>query len=485
MKRRLLVVPSFSVLCILSACSGGSGGAKDGGASGPQIATHFAVTAPAAAAVGGPFTISVRALDSSGNAVDSYSGTVHLSSTDPKVVLPGDSTLIDGSKTFSVSLMTSGNQTVTATDTVATGITGSSSPIQVVALSTHGFQPTGEMESERSAHTATVLANGKVLIAGGYNDTEVLATAELFDPATGTFTATGAMNTPRLGHTATLLSNGKVLITGGTNNLAWLSGSGELGDLATAEIFDPDTGTFTPTGTMSEVRIEHTATLLANGKVLVAGGTPDNVSELFDPATGSFTSTTGQLITGSRWGCSATLLNDGRVLIAGGRDDENVWDGFPLNVAELFDPATGTFTAASSMIGARYGHTATLLKNGQVLLAGGMNGQPLSAAELFDPISGSFSATGAMGTARTEHTATFLDDGTVLVTGGFSYAMPGSIASAEVFDLTANMFFPTDSMSSGRFSHTAVLLSNGVVLITGGVSNTSVPEAITSSAELY
>jgi len=485
MKRCLLAVSSTGVLCFLSACSLGAGGTKDGGVSGPQVATHFAVTAPAEVSAGASFTITVGALDSSGNPVVGYSGTVRVTSTDPEAVLPGDSILINGVGTFSISLMSSGKQTVTATDTVAAGVTGSSSPIQVVAVSGRGFQPAGEMGSERAAHTATVLANGKVLIAGGYDGTEVLATAELFDPATGTFTPTGAMNTPRFQHTATLLNNGKVLITGGTNNLAWLSGAGEVGDLATAELFDPDTGTFTPTGTMSEVRIEHTATLLPNGKVLVAGGTADNVAELFDPATGSFTTTTGQLITGGRWGCSATLLNDGRVLIAGGSDNENAWLGVPLIAAELFDPTTGTFTAANSMVGARYDHTATLLQNGEVLLAGGFNGQPIAAAELFDPTSGSFSTTGTMHAMRAGHTATLLDDGTVLVTGGFSYDTPGALSSSELFDPATNMFVRTGSMSTARYSHAAARLNNGTVLITGGVSNTGPPAVITSSAELY
>ncbi|HLY43080.1 MAG TPA: kelch repeat-containing protein [Terracidiphilus sp.] len=485
MKRYLLALPSIGALCLLSACSTGPGGTKNGGVSAPQVATHFAVTAPAVVSAGGSFTISVSALDSSGNVVTGYSGTVLFTSTDPEASLPGHSILIEGKANFDVSLMSSGKQTVTATDSVTAGITGSSSPIQVVVVSTHGFQPSGEMGSERAAHTATVLANGKVLIAGGYDGTEVLATAELFDPATGTFTPTGAMNTPRFQHTATLLSNGKVLITGGTNSLAWLSGAGEEGDLATAELFDPDTGTFAPTGTMSEVRIDHTATLLANGKVLVAGGTADNVAELFDPATNSFSSTTGQLITGGRWGCTATLLNDGRVLIAGGRDDENWWDALPLEMVELFDPTTETFTAANSMAGARFDHTATLLQNGEVLLAGGFNGQPIAAAELFDPASGSFSTTGTMNVSRAEHTATLLGDGTVLLTGGFTYATPGSISSAEVFDPAANMFVPAGSMSTGRFSHAAALLNNGEVLITGGVSNDSPPEVITSSSELY
>jgi hypothetical protein len=347
----------------------------------------------------------------------------------------------------------------------------------------HGFQATGDMGTERAAHTATLLANGKVLIAGGFNSADNLATAELFDPATGTFAPTGAMTAARSLHTATLLdhgpaaTNGKVLITGGS--------IGFLSDLAKAELYDPATGTFTATGAMSEGRSEHTATLLANGNVLVAGGAADNVAELYDPATGTFTATTGELIVGGRWGCTATLLSDGTVLIAGGRDAEDVYDAFPLNDAELFNPATGTFTATSGMTQFRYNHTATLLKDGKVLLTGGFNGFPVQDAELFDPTTGSFSRTGFMGTARAEHTATLLNDGTVLVAGGFSFVAPGSFSSAEVFDPTTNMFTPTSPMGAPRFIHTATRLNNGLVLVTGGRSTITIPLVFASSAELY
>src|ERR1700686_541392 len=127
---------------------------------------------------------------------------------------------------------------------------------------------------------------------------------------------------------------------------------------------------------MSKPRSEHTATLLANGTVLLAGGAAGNVAELFDPATGSFTAT-GELTVGGRWGCTATLLKDGTVLIAGGRDSEDVFDALSLSDAELFNPATGTFTITGVMTQVRYGHAAALLNNGQVLLTGGFNGNPV------------------------------------------------------------------------------------------------------------
>jgi Kelch motif len=375
MTRPLSAAVSVCALCVLSACGGSGNGGSNGG--GSQVATHFTVTAPATASAGTPFNITVIALNVSNQPVGGYSGTVHLTSSDALAVLPGDSTLTNGTKNFSVTLEDAGSQTITATDTVSAAITGSSGSIEVsTSTSLHGFQPTGDMATERAAHTATLLANGKVLVTGGFNWTNVLATAELFDPLTGTFTATGTMAFARFSHTATLLADGKVLVTGGSDNLAALSfhdsqpaaslargkalaadGSISSFDLATAELYDPATGTFSATGAMSEVRSEHTATLLANGRVLVAGGTADNVAELYDPATGLFTAT-GDLVVGGRWACTATLLKDGTVLIAGGRDSEDVFDAFPLNNAELFNPTAGNFTATGSMTQFRYDHTA-------------------------------------------------------------------------------------------------------------------------------
>jgi hypothetical protein len=494
--KRKLVILGIVSLVFLVGCGGGNVGNNGGGnvgnnggggagGAGPQVASHFSLMAPATVPANTFFSVNVLALDASNNTVASYAGTVHFTSSDPQAVLPGDSSLNNGTGTFPASLASLGSQTITATDTAASTITGSSNSIAVATNpNAHGFHATGDMGTQRAGHTATLLQNGKVLIAGGYNNSEILATAELFDPTTGTFTPTGVMTTPRFSHTATLLQNGEVLIAGGSPSLADLSGGDDTDDLSTAELFDPTTGTFTATGAMSNQRSQHTATLLANGKVLLAGGAVGNAAELFDPATGSFTAA-GDLIVGGRWGCTSTLLHDGTVLIAGGRDSEDVWDGFPLNDAELFNPATGTFTATGAMTEFRYDHAAALLNNGQVLLTGGFNGSPVQDAELFDPTTGSFSRTGSMGTARADHTATLLNDGNVLVAGGFSYSPPGSFSSAEVFDPTTNEFTPTGPMGAPRFAHTATTLDNGPVLVTGGQSRTTIPEVFASSADIY
>lgn len=341
--------------------------------------------------------------------------------------------------------------------------------IQIFA---HGFKATGSMATARVAHTATLLNTGKVLVAGGTNASgNPVATAELYDPSTGTFSTTGSMAAARAHFAATLLSSGKVLVTGG------LDAAGN--PLATAEVYDPSAGTFSATtGSMTIARAGHTATLLNTGKVLVAGFGGGATAELFDPSTGTFTAT-GSMAT-ARVGHTATLLSNGKVLVAGG-----IQGAVPattvLAETELYDPASGSFAvAAGSLATARQLHTATLLATGKVLVTGGLGstGSSIATAELFDPTPQSFTATtGSMGTARAQHTATLLKDGTVLVTGGDP---PGAVlATAELYDPTAGTFSPTGRMGTARLSHTATLLSNGSVLVTGGTNGTALATAET------
>jgi hypothetical protein len=344
------------------------------------------------------------------------------------------------------------------------------------------FVPTGSMTNSRESHTATLLNNGMVLIAGGYvlngSSFQSTALAELYDPATGSFTVTGNMTTARGSHTATLLNNGKVLFAAGVN--------GGVGNLASAELYDPATGTFTATGSMTTVRFSPTAALLNNGKVLVVGGydnstIPNNLfsAELYDPTTGTFTPTGS--MTASRVAPTATLLNNGKVLVAGGENVEHLSSNIFLDSAELYDPATGTFTATGKMTTARYGSTATLLNNGKVLVAGGVGavGNPASA-ELYDPATGTFTATGSMTTARNNHTAALLNNGKVLVAGGGIGV--GTLASAELYGPATGTFTTTGTMNAGRYNHTATLLNNSKVLVAAGVDATNAPLA---SAELY
>ena len=332
------------------------------------------------------------------------------------------------------------------------------------------FSYTGSLNTARDFHTATSLPNGKVLVAGGENNSSAfLTSAELYNPASGSWTATGSLNTARLWHTATLLSNGKVLVAGGYN------GNG----LSSAEVYDPASGSWTATGSLNTARGQHTATLLPNGKVLVAGGfnsslNPSASAELYDPASGSWTAT-GSLNTARRQH-TATLLPNGKVLVAGGSDNSAY-----LSSAELYDPASGSWVATGSLNTARDFHTATLLPNGKVLVAGGYdNGNYLTSAELYDPASGSWTATGSLNTARLWHTATLLPNGKVLVAGGVNAS--GIITSAELYDPASGSWTATGSLNTARQLHTATLLPNGKVLAAGG-DNGNV--GALTSAELY
>ena len=347
------------------------------------------------------------------------------------------------------------------------------------SIYSHGFSATGSMSSVRSGDTATVLGNGKVLVAGGADATgKPLATAELFDPAAGTFSATSSMGTARANHTATLLKTGKVLVTGGTDG---------VGELATAELYDPATGKFTSTGSMGTARISHTATLLNSNKVLIltgtdANGNPLSSAELYDPAAGTFSSTGG--LSTAREACAIALLNTGKVLVTGGGTGTSV---SPLASSELYDPATGTFSATGSMASSRVHATATLLGTGKVLVAGGggASGNAVAIAELYDPAAGTFAATGTMVNARANHTATVLNGGTVLLAGGL--VLTGNfytgLAAAEIFDPATGIFSATGSLTIDRRDHNASLLNDGKVLVSGGFHQ--LHSSYLETAELY
>lgn len=332
------------------------------------------------------------------------------------------------------------------------------------------FVPVGNMVTARWGHTATLLPNGKVLIVGGYDSSgHYLASAELYDPATQTFSATGSLATGRADHTATLLPDGTVLVTGGlieTQNYTFES-------LSDAQIYNPATGTFSFASEMNEGHYNHTATLLENGKVLIAGGNyfafgggsmPAD-SELYDPSTHTFT-VTGSMVT-PRENHTATVLNDGTVLIVGGDISES---GSVPPAAEIYDPTTGTFTGTGNLNVASEYDTATLLPSGQVLVAGGYcpscTQYVLARTELYDPVAKTFALSTSLAVAREDQTATLLNDGTVLVVGGLTAS--NYTGTAEVFDPLTQTFTGAGSLQNPRDGHTATLLNDGTVLIVGG-----------------
>ena len=335
------------------------------------------------------------------------------------------------------------------------------------AQSSGTFTPTGNLSRPRQFHSAILLSNGKVLIAGGnavLTGWPAWASAELYNPSTGTFTATGDMTAPRFFHTATLLPNDSVLVAGGFSS----ADSGSYGSgLASAELYDSATGTFTTTGNMTAKRSRHTATLLNNGKVLIAGGYYPRIisgpccnlasAELYDPSTGTFTAT-GDM-TAARQGHTATLLKDGRVLIDGGYSNSGDSPASP----ELYDPATGTFSLTGrSAYPDLFATSASLLTNGKVLATLEYSCDADDQAEVYDPSNGTFTATGNMTTDRGYSTATLLPEGKVFIAGRYSYA-----GSADLYDPVTGTFTTTGDTQSAE-GHTATLLPDGAVLLSGG-----------------
>ena len=358
------------------------------------------------------------------------------------------------------------------------GIALFAAPPLTYAQTSPSWSLTGSLNSSRVEPTATLLPNGKVLVVGGG-----LNTAELYDPVTGTWSFTANLVVPRFRHTATLLPNGKVMVVGGYDD--------NTGFIASAELYDPATGTWSATGSLNEGRGWHTATLLQNGKVLVVGGAGDSdlySAELYDPATETW-SVTGNMHD-LRFGHSATLLQSGQVLVAGGSPDDFLTYE---NTAELYDPATGTWSVTGSLHQARVLSTATLLPDGKILLAGGVSyvpsgggfaPQPSNSAELYDPATGTWSVAANLKTARTDHTATLLPSGKVLVAGGRYWVPPcpcpfNDLNSAELYDPTSGTWKGTAKLKIARAFHTATLLDSGNVLVATGDPHGD------NSAEIY
>jgi hypothetical protein len=329
------------------------------------------------------------------------------------------------------------------------------------------FSGTGPLNTARSNPTLALLQNGQVLVTGGQSSTgSILASAELYDPNTGVFTpTTSPMNAARYVHTATLLPNGQVLITGG---------QGSSATLQSAELYNPATGTFSLTNSMTTPRSNQTATLLPNGQVLIAGGSAPSApssAELYNPSTGVFTAT-GSMGT-DRYVANAALLPNGLVLIAGGISiPANTY----LSSAELYNPATETFGSTGSMHSARGYFTLTALQNGQILAAGGGNPGQLTTAELYN--AGTFSNTGPM-TSGQGGPATLLYDGQVLVAGGYINSSNTYLAMSELYN--AGTFSSTGLLNNPRSGSAATLLFDGQVLVVGGANSSGV----LASAELY
>ena len=349
--------------------------------------------------------------------------------------------------------------------------------------------PTGSVAVARtSGHAAVGLPDGRVLVVGGWRGFGPVGSAELWDPITGTFTPSGTLDPARNRASATLLQDGRVLVAGGFAGQYEYSSNA----VATAELWDPATGSFTETGSLSVARAGHSATLLADGRVLVTGGGP---SEVWDPATGEF-SQVGPVVGGP-----AIQLADGRILVVDGPS------------AKVWEPGSASASEAGLLIEARTNQTVTLLPDGRVLVVGGRahpgtgegggitdegyeivadRGSPsrLASAELWDPTMGKFTPAGPLARGRIGHTATLLPDGRVLILGGQGVVdvvgnrgyrdFPG----AELWDPVTGTFSAAPSLVETRADHSAILLADGRVLVLGGQGPEDL-ESTLRSVEIY
>ena len=507
--RKFLALFTLLILSLsLSGCGGDGGGFFLSMAISPTTATvATGASLPFSVSMSGSSDLTVTWSVNGVNGGDATHGTIDAS----------------GIYTAPGAVPTPATVTVTATSKAIPGLSASAM-VTIVPLSLGSgtnyagvfLNISGIMKDARSNHTATLLPttitptllNGYTLVAGGIGSSGVAVNkAELFNPAArgfGHFTSVASMTKPRAYHAATRLQNGQVLVTGGIDNFN--------NPLASAEIYDPASRTFFATGSMATGRWMHTATLLSNGKVLIAGGNSDpgpgieggaalGSCELYDPATGRFTSLLQSMIN-PRYYHTATLLRNGKVLLAGGQGT----GGQILPETELYDPAAtslaATFTASGSMMvnpaadTGRWQHTATVLNdvNGSVVMIGGNAGTEagpganhLFSAQAYDPLLATFTSSTStinqLTDSRSHHTAALLATGNVLLAGGIG----GTVSSLSDFLLSAELYNPagsfaaTGSMNFARANHTATVLPNGKIVVIGG-NNGGV---FLRSAELY
>jgi N-acetylneuraminic acid mutarotase len=329
----------------------------------------------------------------------------------------------------------------------------------------------------RGYQTATLLPNGKVLVVAGSQTIRILASAELYDPRTRKWSSAGTLRMPRSLHTATLLKNGKVLVVGGSQVQPFY-----LGSEASAELYDPQTNSWALAASMHTPRSYHTATRLDDGRVLVVGGiqTSNDVTgtvlasaELYDPITDTWTPAASMQVARAKH--AAILLADHRVLVIGGTDsDYYAFSGY-FRTAELYDPATQSWSPAASMNYPRLNATSSLLPDGRVLVVGD-DGVNEGTAEIFDPRSDHWFQIADSGIGRAEQVAVTLRNGAVLIAGGVGET------SAQLFDWRRNAWSSAGSLAVIRASATATVLDDGKVLVAGGFRSRSIPW---SSVELY
>ena len=341
-------------------------------------------------------------------------------------------------------LLISNRTSVTAeqTDPVTWNNLDQYSAAQVVAMA-----PGATLVHQRQNHTATLLQDGRILIAGGdiwWSVSQITDTAEIYDPVAEKFSLAGNMNATRLFHTATLLPDGTLLVVGGAPDYY-------ADPIKSVDLFDPARNIFLPTNQLAFARCKHSATLLPDGRLLIAGGAPGVTAvELYDYKTGTL-ATGGNLLI-PRSGQVAALLPSGKVLFVGG--------GTSGPPAEIFDPGTGTSFPAGGSPTNLVSASGLSLVDGRVFLLDSQRSQ------IYDPQLDEFKESGTPIGRRFYPSLTLLNDGRVLISGGGSSL--GYLQSTEVYDPVIGTFFPGSAMTSPRVYHTATRLQDGRVLIAAG-----------------
>ena len=453
---------------------------------GPFVATHLLISAPGTITAGTPFNIIVTALDQFSNIATGYTGTVHFTSTDGAAILPANVTLINGTNTLSVTLKTTGSQTITGTDTVTATITGTSNIVTVTAATLQNIAVTPANPSIAKGLTQQFTATG-MFSDGSLVDLTTQVTWNSTAPGVATINATGLATAVGAGTsniTASLLgvtspidvltvtpaALQSITVTPATpvvtpGNTVQYTATGHFSDGTTGATGVNWTSSDTTTATINAAGL---ATGIKTGGPITITATSTSNGAISGTATLVVASPIGFVLTGSlsaaRTAPTATVLNDGRVLVVGGLSAS------VLASAELYDAGTGTFTSTGSLNAGRYGHTATLLADGRVLVAGGATnggGTELASAEVYDPKTGTFTALGNMTTARFGHAATWLPNGTVLITGGVD-TTNALLSSAEIFDPSTGKFTSAGNMTIPRVGHTATLGIDNIVIIAGG-----------------
>ena len=436
MVRKLAILAAF---VLLAACGGGGGSSATGvgGGSSPVLSSSKSLISFSLAGLPGTIAEFPRTVSVPFPLETPNSSLGALVAT---FTTTGVAVLVDGKTQISGTTVNSFTSPVHYTIVAA----DNSTTDYLVTVAPSGVRiATGDMTSKRYDHSAILLGNGKVLTMGGNDGYVYLASCELYDPATGTWTATGNLASPARRPCAVLLTSGEVLMVDGS----------------VSQRFAPASGTWSPPRPLVFYgRLFFTATLLPSGKVLVAGGTGGSgfnaPAELFDPATDTW-STTGTPST-MRSLATATLLSNGKVLVAGGDP------GLALTSAELYDPSTGSWTPTGSLNKGRYGPLATRLPNGKVLLAGGiLNGNPIPNTELYDPATGIWTPLGAMNQTH-DYTETMvsLPSGNLLMVGRFT---------SELYDLGTGAWINLGGMATGGQLPAVTSLPNGKTLVTGGM----------------